>query len=203
MGRANGGMVVHVGVVIIAVALAAATAYGQRGEVLLARGHTATFAGHTVDFVGTRTTTSSSHHALEAVLRVDRGRTFLPAVTQFGAGTQPVGTPAIDSSLRDDVYLTIDSIPDKGGAWTFGVVVQPLVRWLWLGGLLVVLGSVLAAVPGRRRRPTDPVSAPVDGPLGRRSEPDLAEQSAVPAGVATAPADAEDHGVPVGAGDHP
>jgi hypothetical protein len=35
------------------------------------------------------------------------------------------------------------------------------VVWLWGGGLLLVLGSVLAAVPGTRRRPTDPVSAPV------------------------------------------
>jgi cytochrome c-type biogenesis protein CcmF len=40
-----------------------------------------------------------------------------------------------------------------------GVVVQPLVSWLWVGGGILVLGSLLAAVPGRRRRPTDPVSA--------------------------------------------
>jgi cytochrome c-type biogenesis protein CcmF len=199
VGRTNGGMVVHVGVVVIAVALAAATAYGHRGEVRLARGQSAAFAGHTVEFVGTRNVTSSASHALEAVLRVDRSGTFLPAITQFGSGTQPVGTPAIDSSLRDDVYLTIDSVPGKGGAWTFGVVVQPLVRWLWLGGALIVLGSVLAALPGRRRRPTDPVSAPVTGARGRH-EPSSVERETVPAGVAP-PGAAE--GVPVGAGEHP
>jgi cytochrome c-type biogenesis protein CcmF len=199
VGRANGGMVVHVGVVMIAVALAAATAYGQRGEVRLVRGQSTSFAGHTVEFVGTRNVGGSASHALEAVLRVDHGSSYFPAVTQFGAGTQPVGTPAIDSSLRDDVYLTIDSIPDKGGAWTFGVVVQPLVRWLWLGGALVVLGAVLAALPGRRRRPTDPVSAPVPGAAGR-PEPSQVERDSVPAGVAT-PGGVED-GVPVGAGEH-
>ena len=203
VGRANGGMVVHVGVVVIAVALAAATAYGHRGEVRLARGQSATFAGHTVEFVGTRTSTSSSHSALEAVLRVDRGGIFLPAVTQFGAGTQPVGTPAIDSSLRDDVYLTIDSIPDKGGLWTFGVVVQPLVRWLWLGGALVIVGAVLSAVPGRRRRPTDPVSSPAPDVTDRRPEPARAAPEPVPAGVAAPPVGAEEPGVPIGAGEHP
>lgn len=198
VGRANGGMVVHVGVVVIAVGLAAATAYGQRGEVRLVRGQSATFAGHTVEFVSTRNVAGSASHALEAVLRVDHGGTYTPAVTQFGAGTQPVGTPAIASSLRDDVYLTIDSIPDKGGLWTFGVVVQPLVRWLWLGGALVVLGSVLAALPGRRRRPTDPVSAPVPG-AADRGEPPLTERDAVPAGVAP---EGVEGGVPVGAGEH-
>ena len=50
--------------------------------------------------------------------------------------------------MTDDVYLTIDSIPDQGGGWTFGVVVQPLVMWLWVGGVLIVVGSVLSAVPG-------------------------------------------------------
>ena len=42
-----------------------------------------------------------------------------------------------------------------------GVVIEPLVAWLWTGGLLVGLGGVLALVPGSRRRATDPVSAPI------------------------------------------
>ena len=42
------------------------------------------------------------------------------------------------------------------------MVEQPLVMWLWIGAGLVGLGSVLSAIPGRRRRrPTDPISAPV------------------------------------------
>ncbi len=172
VGRANGGMVVHIGVVVIAVGLAGATAFGQRTEVVLRRGHSATFDGHTVTFVGTRVVSSPSRRALEALIQVDYGGIFKPAITQFGAGTQAVGTPAIDSGWKDDVYLTIDSIPNRGGPWTFGVVVQPLVVWMWIGGGLIVVGSALSAVPGRRRRPTDPVSRPVvtgievDNPAG-------------------------------------
>ncbi len=161
VGRANGGMVVHIGIVVIAVGLAAATAFGHRGTVVLVRGETSSISGHTVEFVGTRIVRSPSSVSQQALLRVDGGAVFTPAISQFGTGTQAVGTPAIDSTVTSDVYLTINSIPDKGGAWTFGVVVQPLVMWLWIGGALVVVGSVLSAIPGRRRRPTDPVSAPV------------------------------------------
>ena len=153
VGRANGGMVVHIGVVLIAVGLTAATAFGQRGTVVLAHGETGSFAGHTVEFVGTRVVRTPSHISQQALLRVDGGTIFTPAISQFGTGTQAVGTPAVDSSVTSDVYLTINSIPGKGAAWTFGVVVQPMVMWLWIGGVLIVVGSVLSAVPGRRRRP--------------------------------------------------
>ncbi len=158
VGRANGGMIVHIGVVLVAVAIASATAFAERTQILLSPGQTTTFDGHTVQFLGTRTVKTPSHSALEAVLRVDGGGTFTPAISQFGSGVAPVGTPSIDSSITNDVYFTINSVPATGAVWTFGVVVQPLVTWIWIGGGLVIVGSVLSAVPGRRRRPTDPVS---------------------------------------------
>jgi cytochrome c-type biogenesis protein CcmF len=37
--------------------------------------------------------------------------------------------------------------------------VKPLILWLWIGGALMAIGTVLAAFPGKRRRPTAPVSA--------------------------------------------
>jgi cytochrome c-type biogenesis protein CcmF len=197
VGRANGGMIVHIGVVAIAVGLTAATAFGQRGTVVLDRGHTGTFAGHTVEFVGTRKIRTPSHVSLQALLRVDGGALFTPAISQFGAGTKPVGTPAVDSTITSDVYLTVNRIPDHGGAWTFGVVVQPMVMWLWIGGVLIVAGSVLSAIPGKRRRPTDPVSAPVVGaapPVEPGHEPEVEHDLEI-----APPAER----LPVGAGEAP
>jgi hypothetical protein len=42
------------------------------------------------------------------------------------------------------------------------VVIEPLVAWLWAGGLLIGIGGVLALIPGSRRRPTEPASASSD-----------------------------------------
>jgi cytochrome c-type biogenesis protein CcmF len=40
-----------------------------------------------------------------------------------------------------------------------------MVLWLWIGGAVMAIGTILAAFPGgRRRRPTEPVSAPVEMP---------------------------------------
>lgn len=162
VGRANGGMVVHIGVVVIAVALAAATSLGHRGQVTLRPGTSATVEGQQITFEKLVTVSSSVRTATEALVLVNGHGPYRPAVSQFGANTEGVGTPAIDSNVWHDVYLTINILPASiGGPVEIGVTVQPLVSWLWVGGGILVLGSLLAAVPGRRRRPTDPVSAPV------------------------------------------
>ncbi|HUI03106.1 MAG TPA: heme lyase CcmF/NrfE family subunit [Acidimicrobiales bacterium] len=184
VGRANGGMVVHLGVVVIAVALAAATSFGHRGEVTLRPGQSATSGGHRISYEHLAVVRSPVRTATEAVVRVDGGGPLRPAVSQFGSGAEPVGTPAIDSGLEDDVYLTVDALPTQArGPVTIGVTVQPLVMWLWGGGALVVLGAVLAAVPGRRRRPTDPASAPVPGTEARGAARPAAPAGAAPPGA--------------------
>ena len=63
--------------------------------------------------------------------------------------------------------------------------------WIWIGGGVILAGTVLAAWPGRRRRPTDPVSAlvdarhgaePTDGAVVAAGEP-VAEPADVTAGT--------------------
>jgi cytochrome c-type biogenesis protein CcmF len=64
------------------------------------------------------------------------------------------------------VYLTFVSPPtSSGGPAIIGVIVEPLVSWLWIGGGLMAIGTILAVWPGdRRRRPTDPSSLPEAAP---------------------------------------
>ncbi|HZU79719.1 MAG TPA: cytochrome c-type biogenesis CcmF C-terminal domain-containing protein, partial [Acidimicrobiales bacterium] len=162
-GRANGGMVVHVGVVVIAVAMASATSFAHRAQVTLRPGASATVDGHRITYVALRDVRTPARTATEAVVLVDGHGPLRPAVSQFGPGTEAVGTPAIASNALADVYLTIDALPTaRNGPVSIGVTVQPLVAWLWVGGGLVVAGALLAALPGRRRRrPTEAASAPV------------------------------------------
>jgi cytochrome c-type biogenesis protein CcmF len=197
-GRANGGMVVHLGVVVIAVGLTAAVSYAHRGQVTLRPGQSATFAGQHLTYERVAQVSTPSDQATELVVEVAGAGVLRPAVSQFNNSSDPVGTPALSSNAWRDVYLTIDGLPTDragnlvpSGAVTIGVIVQPLVSWLWGGAAILVLGSLLALVPGRRRRrPTDPVSAlpgdPVDAhvaPVGADApEPVDATPSPVPVG---------------------
>ena len=172
LGRANGGMVVHIGVVVVAVAFAASSSYGHRGEFRLKQGGSATLAGHTVTYLGSRTVQYPNKRTVVADVRVDGGRIYRPALHQFPFATQAIGTPSIRTTPTEDVYLTLVSAPRTAGApAVIAVIVQPLVMWLWTGGAIMVIGTFMAVAPGRRRRPTDPASAPAgeDLPPPRRT----------------------------------
>ena len=164
-GRSGGGMVVHLGVVILAVGIVASTSYVSRSEVTLRPGATVEVHGHHITFVGMRTVSTPAKQSSQVVLRVDRRGEFTPGISQFaGRSSEPVGTPSIDSGLFGDVYLTFDAIGRKGstsgaqiagdvppGSVVIGVVVEPLLAWLWIGGLTMGIGGLLAFIPTRRR----------------------------------------------------
>ena len=157
VGRTNGGMVVHLGVVVIAVALAASQSYSSETEVRLEPGTTATVGGHTLEYQGLDTSESEEKTTVAALVRVDGGDVHRPAINQFRSGGTGIGTPSVATSLREDVFLTLLELPeDDTGPVILRVVLQPLVTWLWIGGGVMAVGTALAVVPDRRRRQTDP-----------------------------------------------
>jgi cytochrome c-type biogenesis protein CcmF len=168
LGRANGGMIVHLGVIMIAVAFAASHAFGHQTTLSLEPGQTAGFDGHTFTYLGTSRVDYPNRVAIEAAIQVDHGQIRRPAITTFALSSTAVPTPSIDTSARQDVYLTLNLPPASYTSRTdqakIGVIIQPLVSWLWVGGGVILGGTILAAWPGRRRRkPTQPVSAAVPG----------------------------------------
>ena len=174
VGRANGGMIVHLGVVVLAVGIIAATSYRHQAELALHRGEVVTYDGHRFEFEGLRTVTSPSRTSQEALVKVDGG-VFTPATTSFGSALAGRGDAghrlgALRRRLPDlrrrrrarattSGNQAINNLP--AGSVAIGVVIEPLVAWLWAGGLLIGVGGLLALVPG--------LAAPGHRPgLGRR-----------------------------------
>jgi cytochrome c-type biogenesis protein CcmF len=161
VGRANGGMVVHLGVVLIAVAFAASSSYVRQAEFTLQVGQSASFSGHTLIFEGTNTRQESAKIVQQALVRIDGTGPWAPSLNKFANGSQTIGTPSVRSTLTDDVALSVIDIKGtETQVLTLRVTVQPLIIWLWIGGGVMALGTLLAVFPGRRRNPLDPVSAP-------------------------------------------
>jgi cytochrome c-type biogenesis protein CcmF len=218
--RRYGGYLVHVGVAVLFVGVAASSAFQHARDVRLAPGQTASVDGYTVRYLRATSGLSEEKIALGAVLDVSRdgrrvatlhpSRGYYPSmdvgqlgvVGRFfeGESTSEVGLRA---SLRRDIWTAVQ--PDLSGVRrfiatadrrfgdtpqaapllaaaiaeryrthparaTFRLIVSPLVTWIWLGGLIVVAGALVAIWPAPRTAPR-PVSAAyaarVRGELGR------------------------------------
>jgi cytochrome c-type biogenesis protein CcmF len=159
VGRANGGMVVHLGVVVVAIGFAASMSFAQRNEIRLKPGETARIDWHRVTYHGTDTVKYANRTSERASVRIDDGKVYRPALSKYPFATQAIGTPSVRVGFVHDVYLTLVATPsDPNGTAVSGVVVTPLVNWLWAGGGIIALGTALALVPGRRRVPSAPAS---------------------------------------------
>jgi len=166
LGRANGGMVVHLGVIVIAVAFAASSSFSHSRQLRLAPGESGSVGGHELTYLGISTSGHANKTTTSARVRIDGGRVYEPALQQFPFATQAIGSPSVRTGVVEDVYLTLVSPPQgsegegasgaasKPDTVVIGVRIQPLVAWLWVGGGVMAVGTALAAWPGGRRRPS-------------------------------------------------
>ena len=165
VGRANGGMVVHIGVIMIAVALASSNSFTHATRLQLEQNVVQEWSGHTFELTSlTENTSQAGQSALEARVVLDGSKTIVPAITTYLNIGLDVPTPGVRTGLTNDVYLTLEQGSQPGDtSVSIQAFVRPMILWLWIGGLVMAVGTLLAAFPGnKRRRATDPVSAPID-----------------------------------------
>ncbi len=160
VGRTNGGMIVHLGVVLIAVGIASSEAYKTDRTATLAVGESVTVADHEFTYLGLGADTNERRNRVWADIEIDGEDIYAPARTQFRLMGTPVATPSVRAGFTEDLFLVLDQVPtENDGAIRLRVIVRPMISWLWAGGGLMVLGTLLAIFPGRRRRGTEAVSA--------------------------------------------
>jgi cytochrome c-type biogenesis protein CcmF len=177
--RLYGGLVVHSGVVIIAVAIAVSSGYVTKRQVTLTRGDRATVRDYTVTYVGRSVNATKQKTTITARIRVERNGqnlgVYAPAISTFPNANGGIGTPSVRTSWREDLYLTLVSSPTAADRVTIGVAVNPVILWLWLGGGVMAIGTLLALTPTRRRRSGPTLAA---DPL----PPERTEREEVPVG---------------------
>ncbi len=168
VGRVNGGMIVHIGVILLAVGLVASSAYLRQAEFVLEPGETARLGETEITYVGAEIIRYDNRIKEQVTLVVD-GETLTPALERFVISGQVVSSPDTRSTLTSDVQVALLRTPDPStGEAVIRATRQPMIVWLWIGGFTMLAGAVLSAFPGKRRRqPTDPVSAPIPLPAAQ------------------------------------
>lgn len=158
--RYYGGLVVHVGVVLAAVAIAASQTFAVEDQRRLQVGDSFSVAGYTARLEGIDRQRDARKMWVSADVTLSRGGTelgsYAPALNFYPNTTQAIGTPAVRSSITDDAYLVLVQA-DENGEWAvISLAANPLVVWIWISAGVMATGALIAGWPVRRRRGSPP-----------------------------------------------
>jgi cytochrome c-type biogenesis protein CcmF len=156
--RRYGGYVIHLGVVVMAMGIIGIEMFQTETQATLARGETLSLAGYEMEYQSlTQFDTADGRNVARAVVTVSRdGREvaeLYPRKDFYYASQQPMTIPGVRSTLEEDFYVLLVGWEPIGlGGATFKVYHNPLVNFVWMGGLIFILGTTVAAWPNPERR---------------------------------------------------
>jgi cytochrome c-type biogenesis protein CcmF len=130
------------------------TSFGVEKDIRLARGAATEVGGYSFVFEGAERGQGPNYLMDRGTVRVSRkGRELAllhPEKRLYPSQGQALTESAIDASLMRDLYVSLGEGFDDG-SWSLRIYMKPMVRMIWLGGVLMFFGGVLAASDRRYR----------------------------------------------------
>jgi len=151
-----GQQVAHIGVLIAVIGVAFTTSLSIERDVAMAEGDTVNVQGYDFSLRDFREIKASNFDATQAEVAVSKnGRavaTLTPEKRTYIISTMPTTEAAIDASLMRDVYVALgEPIAEGSNEWALRIYVKPLIRWIWLGAIIMALGGLLSMLDKRYR----------------------------------------------------
>jgi cytochrome c-type biogenesis protein CcmF len=156
--RRYGGYVVHASIVLLAIGITGSSAFDSVKEAKLTKGGSLAIGGYTLVYRSLDERQSANATEVRATLGVRRGDKDLGtleagknAYTIEQQVSNEVGIRS-DKLTGEDLFVIAEQI-DADGSVYFRVFVKPLVNFIWLAGLVFLLGSVITLWPdGKEQR---------------------------------------------------
>jgi len=161
--RRYGGYIVHLAILLIGAGAVGSQVYQQQTQASLAPGESVTLAGYTVTAHGIETNTLPGVKVIDGVLSVN-GEDLRPARQFFdNFPQQPSTRVGLRSTPFEDLYVVLGGWEGDGPTAKISVAlfVNPLVSWIWTGGVLLLFGTLVTLWPPlvvSPRRVTAPIS---------------------------------------------
>ncbi|MEE9578091.1 MAG: cytochrome c-type biogenesis CcmF C-terminal domain-containing protein, partial [Gemmatimonadota bacterium] len=143
------------GIVVIAVGLAISGAWKYERQVTLRQGEQLEIGEYRLQFDEIFTREEAQRFVVGGTFQAWKGDRYLgvqqPRLNYYPTSQQPIATPAVETSLSKDFYLTLMAFDSENGEHaTVRAIVNPAVAWLWIGGLIVGIGALIAIWPHGR-----------------------------------------------------
>ena len=154
-GSYYGMLIAHLGVAVFIIGVTFVTQFDVEQDIRMSPGQTVELAGHTFRFDGAKAIRGPNYHADQGTIRVfnNEGQevaVLSPEKRTYLVQTKPMTEAGIDAGFMRDIYVSLGETLGNGD-WSLRLYYKPVVRWIWLGGLMIAIGGLLAASDRRYR----------------------------------------------------
>lgn len=153
--RRYGGYLVHLGVVMITVAIVGATMFQSNLKTSLRLNQSVEVGGYSFTYTGMEQEHHANHDTAIANVLVRKGDqvigTLRPRMNFYsavsGRDMGPTSEVGLRTNLHEDVYIVFNGWEQDGNLGAFEIFINPLMLWMWIGGLVMVFGTLFAMWP--------------------------------------------------------
>ncbi len=159
--RRYGGYIVHIAVLVMVIGFAGSGGYAKQQTISLKPGQTVRLGNYDFEYHGLNTSHQPGQVLLIGSLLVTNARTghlfgvLQPSVSFFENGDSPSTNIGLYSTSFTDLYAVLDGADYNTGQALFEIHINPLVSFIWYGGYLYIVGTLIGLWPERRRRLTE------------------------------------------------
>lgn len=149
-----GMLFAHIGVAVSVLGVAIDSHYRLERDLRLSPGEVYELPAYQLKFSEVTQKTAQNYQALVGEFMVKDGGSWHRIIAEkrrYFSGGNSMTEAGIDAGFFRDIYIALGE-PLEGGGWAVRVHIKPFVRWIWLGGLLMVIGSVFTLFDKRYRR---------------------------------------------------
>jgi cytochrome c-type biogenesis protein CcmF len=157
--RRYGGYVVHFGVALLFIGFVG-NAFGIHEQAEVNPGDEITAGRYRFVVRGFAEQENDNFVSSRAHIDVFQGGKFFttlhPERRLYKASQQPTTEVAIRPRLNEDIYVVFAGMAEDSGKAVIQLYINPLVNWVWIGGAVMVLGTLIALIPSRVPPPAAP-----------------------------------------------
>ncbi|WP_201574161.1 heme lyase CcmF/NrfE family subunit [Psychrobacter sp. H8-1] len=151
-----GQQTAHVGVIIACIGVAFVTSLDIERDVAMGLGDTVHVQGYDFTVSDFHEVKGSNYDGMQAQVDITKdGRevtTLYPEKRTYIISMMPMTEASIDASFMRDLYVALgEPIAEDSNQWAVRIYVKPLIRWIWLGSIIMALGALLSMFDRRYR----------------------------------------------------
>jgi len=146
-----GMLIAHLGIAVFVLGATVTTQLGIEKDIKMSVGESQNIAGYDFIFNGVSRYKRDNYAGFMGNITVYKAgkkiTTLTPEKRYYQSG-MPMTEAAIDPSIARDLYVALGEELVEN-TWSVRIYYKPLVRWIWLGGLMIALGALFAAIDRR------------------------------------------------------